>query len=501
MKTFFTRPLALGLLLTVVVVNAASVPGEVNYQGQILNAAGTPLATGNYTLTFTLFDAAQGGVVVWGPYTNSAVAVVDGSFNVVLPARDYLSRTLAAAAVNSPRFLELAVGNNPPIAPRQQLLSAPYALNSERMQGYDWSAFFDNANPATGRIPGGRIADASITVNQLANNAVTSAKLADGSIVSADILDGSIATADLANNSVTSAKISSGQVTTAQILDGTVTSADIADATIAPADLADNSVTTAKIADGTIQQSDLGTVYRLTASDGSPTNALQINADGNVTVNGSLATTSGLLNGAALSSRVLRLDGYWSFGHPPDIPAGSVPPMLVFEYSTSIVGEPLQYTRIRGEGTTLTIDCNSLVVTNVANYSGSPYPLYISSSGAVMKNTSSRRYKEHIQPLAEDSSRLLSLEPKQYVRKESPECREIGYIAEDLDAVGLTGATVYDAAGRPDGVDYSKLIIYANEILKDQQRRLQTQEQEIQGLKGELETLKSIIRELSNRQQ
>ncbi len=427
MKTFPTRLIMSGLLFAALLAHGGPVPGEVNYQGQILNAAGTPLATGNYTLTFTLFDAAQGGSVVWGPYTNSAVAVVDGSFNVVLPAQDYLSRTLAAAAINSPRFLELAVGNNPPIAPRQQLLSAPFALNSERMQGYGWDAFFDNANPATGKIAGSRIADGSVTTSQLANNAVTSAKITDGTITTADILDGTIATADLANSSVTSAKIGTGQIITTHILDGTITSADIADATIATADLADNVVTSAKIADGTIQQTDLGIVYRLTASDGSPTNALQVDAEGNVTVNGSLATTSGLLNGARLSDRVIQLAGFWN-----TFAGISAPATIVFEYSTSIIGQPLQYTRIRGEGTTLALDCNSLVVTNVSNYSGSPYPFYISASGTVMKNTSSMRYKDNIEPLADDYAKLLALQAKQYVRKESPGCREIGYIAEDL---------------------------------------------------------------------
>ncbi|MCL4788522.1 MAG: tail fiber domain-containing protein [Verrucomicrobia bacterium] len=456
MKTFPARLIMSGLLLAALPAHGGSVPGEVNYQGQILNATGTPLATGNYILTFTLYDAAQSGNVVWGLYTNSAVAVVDGSLNVVLPAQDYLSRTLAAAAANSPRFLEVRVGNNPPIAPRQQLLSAPFALNSERMQGYGWDAFFDNANPATGKIAGSRIADASLTTSQLASNAVTSAK----------------------------------------ILDGTITSADIADATIANVDLTDNVVTSAKIADGTIQQADLGIVYRLTASDGSPTNALQVDLDGNVTVNGGLSTTSGLLNGAGISSRVIQLGGFWN-----TFAGISAPATIVFEYSTRIFGQPLQYTRIRGEGTTLALDCNSLIVTNVSNYSGSPYPLYISASGTVMKNTSSMRYKVNIEPLADDYAKLLSLQAKQYVRKESPGCREIGYIAEDLDALGLTGVTVYDAEGRPDGIDYSKLIIYANEVLKDQQKRLKSQEQEIQSLKGELEALKFTIRELGKRQQ
>ncbi|MBP8258646.1 MAG: tail fiber domain-containing protein [Verrucomicrobia bacterium] len=177
MKTTLTCLIASGLLLAAALARGATVPGEVNYQGQLLSAAGQPLTTGNYTLTFTIYSAPTDGSVEWGPYTNTAVAVVDGSFNVVLPAQDYRGTNFVDTVSSSPRYLELKVGDNPPIAPRQQLLSAPYALNAERFQGHDWGVVFDNADPATGKIPGGRIADASITAGQLADGAVSAAKI------------------------------------------------------------------------------------------------------------------------------------------------------------------------------------------------------------------------------------------------------------------------------------------------------------------------------------
>lgn len=491
MKTFPTRLIMSGLLFAALLAHGGPVPGEVNYQGQILNAAGTPLATGNYTLTFTLFDAAQGGSVVWGPYTNSAVAVVDGSFNVVLPAQDYLSRTLAAAAINSPRFLELAVGNNPPIAPRQQLLSAPFALNSERMQGYGWDAFFDNANPATGKIAGSRIADGSVTTSQLANNAVTSAKITDGTITTADILDGTIATADLANSSVTSAKIGTGQIITTHILDGTITSADIADATIATADLADNVVTSAKIADGTIQQTDLGIVYRLTASDGSPTNALQVDAEGNIVASGNISCLT--INNATLGADYLKLSKTVNV-----FPGGGYPVIdLVSHY-----GLPSRdyHTLLIGRDTKLEIQCTGLIVSNLTT--GTAIPVYYDSvSKEIIQQTSSRRFKDNIKPWREDAYQLLKLEPKTFMRQGNPGKLEVGYIAEEADAAGLRPVTVYDAKGQPEAIDYARLILYANEILKDQQQRLKSQEREIQSLKGELEALKSALQAPGHRQQ
>lgn len=141
-----------------------------------------------------------------------------------------------------------------------------------------------------------------------------------------------------------------------------------------------------------------------------------------------------------------------------------------------------------------------LWVTNMSTGSGSVV-YWNAASQQLVRSSSSLRYKQNIEPLRTDFSRILDIEPKQYARKNSPGVQEIGYIAEELDAAGLTACTVYDAEGRPDDVDYSRLIIYSNEILKDQQKRLETQEQEIQSLRGELESMKSLMRELSQRMQ
>jgi hypothetical protein len=62
---------------------------------------------------------------------------------------------LEVAAANPSLFLEIKVGTGNPIAPRQQLLTAPYALsagNAGTLDGFDWNTLFDNGDPALGRL-------------------------------------------------------------------------------------------------------------------------------------------------------------------------------------------------------------------------------------------------------------------------------------------------------------------------------------------------------------
>jgi len=177
MKRLFIVVLSLSLLPVLFVTRAAG-PGAINYQGQILEASGVSLTTGNYTIEFALYDDASAGNLLWGPVTNT-VAVVDGAFNVVLGPVDSDGKTLLEATVNAPVYIEITVDNNPPVVPRQRMLSAPFALHSDRaldagqLAGYGWDAVFNNGNPSTGRIPGSLVADHSIAALQLADASLT----------------------------------------------------------------------------------------------------------------------------------------------------------------------------------------------------------------------------------------------------------------------------------------------------------------------------------------
>jgi microcystin-dependent protein len=96
----------------------------VNYQGELTDAEGKVLATGNYKIKFSIFTAVTGGTAVWTE-THTTVPVANGHFNVVLGN----SSGIEKAFVGKETYLEISVGDDAPIAPRQRILSVPYAIN------------------------------------------------------------------------------------------------------------------------------------------------------------------------------------------------------------------------------------------------------------------------------------------------------------------------------------------------------------------------------------
>jgi hypothetical protein len=123
--------------------SAQSVPPLMNYQGHLTNANGQPLATGQYTLTFNVYNVPTGGATVWGPQAIMA-DVVDGYFNVVLSTDSTGGDSITTAFIAQPRYVSIRVDAAAEILPRQQVLSAPYAIQANR------AAAADVVSPASG---------------------------------------------------------------------------------------------------------------------------------------------------------------------------------------------------------------------------------------------------------------------------------------------------------------------------------------------------------------
>lgn len=146
MKTHPAILCALLLLATAQLPAAADplgVPEYVNYQGLLKAADGTPLATGNYTIEFNVYDQANLGNKVWGPFRFDGgvgvghgllVPVVNGSFNVIIGPSDTDGDSITAAFAGPNRFIEISVDGGAPILPRQQFLSTAYALQCQNAQ-------------------------------------------------------------------------------------------------------------------------------------------------------------------------------------------------------------------------------------------------------------------------------------------------------------------------------------------------------------------------------
>lgn len=101
-----------------------------SYQGRLVTNS-TP-ATGTYDLTFSVFDLATGGSRQGNILTNSATAVTNGLFSVVL---DFGAGVFGGAD----RWLEIGVRTNGggflPLSPRQRVTAAPYSILAGTISG------------------------------------------------------------------------------------------------------------------------------------------------------------------------------------------------------------------------------------------------------------------------------------------------------------------------------------------------------------------------------
>ncbi len=102
----------------------AATPGEVQYQGLLLDDLGDPV-NGLVDFSFELFDAATGGTSLWTE-SHVDVDVVDGVYDVALGSITPLgSSVLDGGSV----YLEISVEAET-LTPRQRLLAVPYAIRA-----------------------------------------------------------------------------------------------------------------------------------------------------------------------------------------------------------------------------------------------------------------------------------------------------------------------------------------------------------------------------------
>ena len=113
---------ALALLLAPAAL--AVVPGQLNYQGLLLDDQGAAV-TASVAMNFELFDADSGGTSLWSE-AHASIQVVDGVYHVTLGETTPLT---AALVSGGSLHLELTVAGEV-LSPRQPLLVVPYALRS-----------------------------------------------------------------------------------------------------------------------------------------------------------------------------------------------------------------------------------------------------------------------------------------------------------------------------------------------------------------------------------
>ena len=129
----------------------------------------------------------------------------------------------------------------------------------------------------------------------------------------------------------------------------------------------------------------------------------------------------------------------------------------------SIGTSPLLPLDVGNSTPSLTASCLQIATSNLI--SASATDLGIDTLGNVVRDTSSRRFKENIKNIIfTNLDRLLKLTPKKFTWK-SNKSEDWGYIAEEVDSVGLTDFVNYEG-GLPYSVKYKKLTILLIEYLK-----------------------------------
>ena len=132
----------------------APVPPLMNFQARLAKSDGTPLPDGTYTVMLSLWDAVSGGDPtvdqLWMEI--ETVTTQNGMFAVTLGNTTALTDGL----FNNPVWLEIQVGMDAPLAPRQQLVTVAHAFKADT------------------------VPDGSITATQIAAGTITADKLAPG---------------------------------------------------------------------------------------------------------------------------------------------------------------------------------------------------------------------------------------------------------------------------------------------------------------------------------
>jgi hypothetical protein len=119
--------------------------------------------------------------------------------------------------------------------------------------------------------------------------------------------------------------------------------------------------------------------------------------------------------------------------------------------------------------------------------------LWDTTTGELLKNSplpSSLRFKENIKPLSatDDPMSLLKVESKTFDYKAGVEVRggrsDIGMIAEEVDAAGCKLLVEYEDDGRPRRLKYEKIVMYHQEIIRNQQKRIDALEARLDKLEN-----------------
>jgi len=112
---------------------AADIPRTLSYQGVLRDGEGL-LVEGSHDITFSIYEAQVGAPAIWSE--TQTLPVEAGIFNAILGVNIPLDM-----AFDDPYWLGIAIDGEDELAPKVELTSSAYALNAQRLEGYNADDF------------------------------------------------------------------------------------------------------------------------------------------------------------------------------------------------------------------------------------------------------------------------------------------------------------------------------------------------------------------------
>ena len=148
---------------------ATVINSQLPFQGRLTNSDGTVVADGNYDVVFKIYDDPTAGNTLWTENHTSSnhITTSKGIFNTMLGS----ITAFGALNYNSDLlYLGIKVGSDAEMTPRIRLGAAPYAMNSNQLNGLSSTSFTILAGQAGGQtIDGGTAASENLTLSSTAN--------------------------------------------------------------------------------------------------------------------------------------------------------------------------------------------------------------------------------------------------------------------------------------------------------------------------------------------
>lgn len=140
------------MLATLAAGPLLAIPAGFNVQGRLTDANGVN-KDGTFSIKFSIYSGPNSGADLKWYRTIPSVTVKNGNFQVVLSGLGENSIQLETAVKDLPdAYVEIQVGNDPPLSPRQQLLRSPFTSESFISGKEDVLIQSDSDVSSTGRI-------------------------------------------------------------------------------------------------------------------------------------------------------------------------------------------------------------------------------------------------------------------------------------------------------------------------------------------------------------